>query len=88
MSRAEHTLLGLQPVTVSSSEDDGGGLELAVSNDENSRDTSRRAEEFCLDSSDFLHIDEDLNLEELMKQKVRAKFTERGGWSAHTWATK
>lgn len=55
---------------MSSSEEDVGGMELGISNDENSRETSRRAEEFCLDSSDFLHIHEDLNLEELMKQKV------------------
>lgn len=61
-------------MTVSSSEEDVGCVEMGVSNDENSRETSRRAEEFCLDSSDFLHIDEDLNLEELMKQKVSGLF--------------
>ncbi|KAG0717749.1 hypothetical protein GWK47_053817 [Chionoecetes opilio] len=59
-----------QPVTVSSSEEEMASLEIGVSNDENSREMSRRAEEFTLDSSDFLHIDEDLNLEELMKQKA------------------
>lgn len=57
----------MQPLTVSSSEEDG--LDQIVS-DENSREDSRRAEEFCLDSSDFLPIHEDLNLEELMKQKL------------------
>lgn len=40
--------------------------------EDNSREASRKAEEYNLDSSDFLHIDEDLNLEELMKQKVKS----------------
>lgn len=60
-------LLIFQPVTVSSSEDD-----VVQASEDNSREASRKAEEFCLDSSDFLHIDEDLNLEELMKQKVKS----------------
>merc|ERR1712212_1226001 len=51
-----------EPVTVSSSED--GGMEQQIS-EENSREENRKIEEFTLDSSDFLHIDEDLNLEEL-----------------------
>ncbi|KAK8726432.1 hypothetical protein OTU49_010256, partial [Cherax quadricarinatus] len=56
-----------QPVTVYSSEDE---IVDQLLSDENSREASRKAEEFSLDSSDFLHIHEDLNLEELMKQKL------------------
>ncbi|ROT67009.1 putative serine/threonine-protein kinase PRP4-like [Penaeus vannamei] len=54
-----------EPVTVSSSEE-----EVVEASEDNSREASRKAEEYNLDSSDFLHIDEDLNLEELMKQKA------------------
>lgn len=56
-----------QPVTVSSSDET---TEPQAVSEENSREAARKAEEFTLDSSDFLHIDEDLNLEELMKQKL------------------
>lgn len=66
-----------QAVTLSSSEE-GDRVQHIVSDDnleqtlsdDNSREAARKAEEFSLDSSDFLHIDEDLNLEELMKQKL------------------
>ncbi|XP_064081769.1 serine/threonine-protein kinase PRP4 homolog [Macrobrachium nipponense] len=35
-----------------------------------SRDAIRKADDMCMDSSDYLYIGEDLNLEELMKQKA------------------